>query len=41
MAVTMLCHVFLVRTDVSEECMEDDGGNMFLRNVSSYKSHMA
>jgi hypothetical protein len=46
----MLSHVALVRTDVSEELsasiisvtrMGDDGGAKFLRNVGSYKSHVA
>jgi hypothetical protein len=60
----MLCHVALVRTDISEEsiasiirvtkigelattleladsCHPDDRGDTFLRNVGSYKSHMA
>jgi hypothetical protein len=44
----MLGHVALVRTDVSEKqlaftdsCHPDEGGAKFLRNVGSYKSHMA
>jgi hypothetical protein len=52
----MLCHVVLVRADVSEKCiasiirvtrigelgtLADDGGDMFLRNVGSYKNHTA
>jgi hypothetical protein len=40
----MLRSVVIVRTDVSEECSAschpDVGGDMFLRNVCSYKSHI-
>jgi hypothetical protein len=44
-----MLHMALVRTDVSEErcfqltdsCHPDYGGDIFIRNVSSYKSHTA
>jgi hypothetical protein len=48
----MLCHMALIRTDVSKEgsvrwllitvtANPDDGSVKFFRNVGSYKSHMA